>query len=77
MSKRWLVFDIGCIECCQKSQPVGTYDTREEAERAREDYFNDPDGRWGRKGWFGQHDVEIFDLDNIKINDDQWEMEDE
>lgn len=70
MSKRWLVFDIGCIECGEESQPVGTYETREEAEKALNEYYNDPDGHWGRKGWHGQHDVEIFDLDNIELHDE-------
>lgn len=72
MSKRWLVFDVGCIECGEISQPVGTYDTKEEAEQARKEYLNDPDGDWGRESWSGQHSVEIFDLDNVKIGDDPW-----
>jgi len=70
--KRYLVFDIGCIECLQKSQPVGTYDTIEEAKKARDEYYNGGTD-WGRTGWFGQHSVKIYDLENIKINDDQWE----
>lgn len=76
MSKRYLVFDIGCIECCQRSQPVGTYDTLEEAEKSIDEYL-DGGTRWGRTGWFGQHEVKIYDLDNIKINNDQWGREDE
>ena len=60
MSARFLVFDIGCIECGESSDVVGIYETREMAEavkvsRARGDRFgNYFDG--------GQHIVEVFEL---------------
>lgn len=72
MIKRYLVFDVGCIECLQKSQPVGTYDTIEEARIARNEYY-DSGTDWGRTGWSGHHSVKIYDLENIEINDNQWE----
>ena len=64
MSKRWLLFDVGCIECGEESQPIGTYETKEEAEKAREEFLGG--SVWGHPGWGGQHFVEIYDLDNIE-----------
>ncbi len=61
MTRKFLVFDIGCLECCEESRPVGVYDTREDAEQAIEDYMQ-PGTYWGREEWHGEHSVEVFDL---------------
>ena len=59
---KWLVFDVGCIECGEESRPIGVYVTKEEAERIAEEYTND-DTRWGRPEWTGQHYVETYEID--------------
>lgn len=55
--KRWLAFDIGCIECGEESAVIGVYMTRAEAETAcnaqRVAQKND---------WHGQHEMQVFDL---------------
>lgn len=62
----FMVFDIGCIECGEESQPVGFYGTREAAEAAVEEYL-DGGTSWGKTGWHGQHSVQIFAA-NIKLH---------
>lgn len=62
----FLLMDIGCIECGESSTVVGVFDTEEAAQSARLAYL-DPGTRWGKKGWIGQHSVEIFDLD-VQVN---------
>lgn len=62
----YLVFDIGCIECGEESQPVGIFPTQQEAEAAKEAYItHEPNGfgrDWGRPEWGGKHSVEIFEI---------------
>jgi hypothetical protein len=60
---KYLVFDIGCIECGEESSVVGIYNTQEEAEKAKEEYF-EPDTDWGKEEWHGQHHIEIFKLNS-------------
>lgn len=57
-----LAFDIGCIECGQESSVIGLYQTHTEAKRAIVDYA-DPNHRWGREGWTGQHSLEVFPVE--------------
>lgn len=54
MIKRWLVMDIGCIECGVPTYVVGTYDTENEAKAVSE--------ACGGVSYNGQHSVEVFDL---------------
>ena len=60
--KGYLVFDVGCIECGEDSSAVGLYHSEQEAQDAIDGYL-DPNHSWGRDGWFGQHSVEIFEVD--------------
>lgn len=60
--KKYLVFDVGCIECGEDSCVVGVYKTKEEAENAIDGYF-DEGTSWGRTGWHGQHDVGIYPIE--------------
>jgi hypothetical protein len=55
--KRWLAFDIGCIECGEGSAVIGTYDTQEEADAA---CAVAAEGQ--ERNWSGQHSMESFDL---------------
>jgi hypothetical protein len=54
---RWLVFNIGCIECGVSSNVVGTYATKEEAEAVEDICSKDLDWREG-----GQNHFSVFDL---------------
>lgn len=55
-NKRWMVFNIGCIECGVSSDVVGFYETEEEARQVSK-VLNDK-LHW-REG--GQNDFEVFD----------------
>lgn len=57
---KFLVFDVGCIECGESSEVVGIYDERADAEVARSERAGNPGG-----GYFagGQHEVEIFEIE--------------
>lgn len=55
--KKYMVFNVGCIECGVSSDVVGLYDTEEEAQKivaACEDKLH-----WRESG---QNSFEIFDL---------------
>lgn len=58
MRPRWLVFNIGCIECEVSSNVVGLYDTEAEALRVAKICNAALD--WREKG---QNSFEVFDLD--------------
>ena len=55
--KRFLVFNVGCIECGVSSNVVGMYDTQEEADKVAA--ACDKALGW-REG--GQNSFEVFDL---------------
>ena len=59
---KFLVFDIGCLECGEDSQPLGFYDTKKKAETYIDVYLDD-NTAWGRPEWHGQHSVEIFEVE--------------
>ena len=56
-AKRWLVFNIGCIECGVSSNVVGVYATEKEAEAVADACWQELDWREG-----GQNSFEVFDL---------------
>lgn len=60
--KKYLLMDIGCIECGEASEPLGIFETLKEAEAFKEAYLQ-PDSSWGRKEWSGQHSLEIFEVE--------------
>lgn len=55
--KRFMVFNVGCIECGVSSNVVGLYDTQEEADRVAAVCYDKLGGREG-----GQNNFEVFDL---------------
>ena len=55
--KRWLVFDVGCIECGEDSRVIGVFATEEEAAAAAKSAKAEQE-----KNWRGQHSFEVFDL---------------
>jgi len=57
---KFLVFDIGCIECGESSDVVGIYEAREQAERVQKERAEgDANGSYFSGG---QHSVEVFEL---------------
>ena len=58
MTKRYLAFDIGCIECGEPSAVIGTFDTEEEALAAATEAYEIQ-----KANWHGQHGFDVFDLD--------------
>lgn len=59
--KRYLAFDIGCIECGEESNVIGTFDTRRQAIAAA-----NKAAKAQRADWHGQHLFEVFDLEAIE-----------
>ena len=55
---RYLVFNVGCIECGVSSNVVGTYKTKEEAEKVSE--IMSEKLHWREHG---QNSFEVFDLE--------------
>jgi len=59
--KRYLVFDIGCMECGESSQPLALFENEEDADKFANEYIVPKDG-WGRKEWHGEHCIRVYDL---------------
>jgi hypothetical protein len=59
--KYYLAFDIGCIECGERSDPIGVFKTKEEAKAAIQNYCDET--CWGKEGRSGQHSEEIFEVE--------------
>ena len=57
MIKRYMCFNIGCIECGVSSGVVGFYDSMEEAQQVADKLDKHLDWRQG-----GQNNYEVFDL---------------
>lgn len=60
---RYLVFDVGCMECGESSGVVGIYATEDEAKAERAVAME----RWAAD-WHGQHDFLVIDLANPKLS---------
>lgn len=54
---KYLVFDIGCMECGESSQVVGLYPTKEEAEDHAATYY------LVHTDWHGEHRIDVFELE--------------
>lgn len=65
--KKFLAFDVGCIECGEDSSPIGVFDTHMAAEAAIEAYLTgEPNGfgrSWGRPEWKGDHWPQVFEIE--------------
>lgn len=55
--KRWLAFDIGCIECGERSSVIGTFDTNAEAVAAASVAADKQ-----AADWHGDHSFMVYDL---------------
>ena len=61
-SKRWLVFDIGCLECGEDSTALKIFKTKKEAKEFANSYTNN-NTTWGREEWSGQHSIQVFEIE--------------
>lgn len=57
-AKRFLAFDIGCIECGESSRVIGVYFTEAEAQAACTAAEDEQS-----KDWSGQHSMEVFEVE--------------
>jgi hypothetical protein len=65
---KYLVFNIGCIECGVSSNVVGVFATKEQADRYAEKLTEMREYSW-RQG--GQNSYEVFELkDEFYVNDE-------
>ena len=60
MGYKYILVDVGCIECGEPSNIIGTYQFKEHAIAVRDTYRIDGDS-WGRPEWRGQHSLNIFE----------------
>lgn len=64
-NKKYLVVQIGCIECGVDSYPIGIYDNLKEAIEAKE---NHPD-IWESEHGEGYVDIWLIDGNKVKVLD--------
>lgn len=71
-TKKYVVVDIGCIECGEPSTVLGIFNDKKKAESVREKYENIQE-----ENWHGQHYFEIFEVDEEDkvVNDDYYKGE--
>ena len=55
---KYMVFDVGCIECGEPSRIVGFFATISEAKAASDGAKQEQSANWA-----GQHSFEIYDTD--------------
>lgn len=60
-ARRYLVFDVGCIECGEFSEIVGFFATIADAEAA----LRAAQGRQ-RIEWTGQHEFHLYDVETLE-----------
>ncbi len=62
MAKKWVLVDIGCLECFEKSKFLGFYNSEEEARKFWDEYSS-LDHNWGRPEWAGQHTLLVEEVE--------------
>jgi len=66
MNKKWILVDIGCIECGEESKVVGLFNSKEESERYWDEEYTSKvtkGNSWGRREWSGQHHPHIEEIE--------------
>lgn len=58
--KKYMVVQIGCIECGVSSYPIGVYNTLEEAEKV----YRDHPSTWDTEGGDGYVEIWVINEDN-------------
>lgn len=56
--RRYLAFDVGCIECGEPSTVIGVFATEDEANLAAE-----AAGLRQLEDWSGQHSFEVYEIE--------------
>ena len=54
---KYVVIDIGCIECGEVSSVLGIFDNKEKAEDISKKYEDIQEIHWT-----GQHDIQVFEV---------------
>ena len=65
---KYIVVDIGCIECGEASAILGIFDNKERAEEVKEKY-----AIIQGNNWTGQHHFKVFEIkkDNVELYDEK------
>lgn len=58
---RYILIDIGCIECGENSAFLGVFSDKDRAEVARTEAEN-----LQQQNWTGQHSFEIYEWDGVE-----------
>lgn len=63
---KYVVLDIGCIECGEQSAILGIFDDKKKAEKVRDKYSEIQENNWQ-----GQHFFEIVEIkeENVELYD--------
>ena len=69
-NKKYMVVQIGCIECGVSSYQLGVYDTLEEANEAYEKHPS----TWESEGWDGYVAIWVINEDNT-IGSIEWKYQ--
>ena len=62
----WILVDVGCIECGEKSTVIGFFESREKADVYWETQYLESGTPWGRASWGGQHHSLIQEVSDIR-----------
>lgn len=65
---KYVVVDIGCIECCEASAVLGIFDNKNKAKEIMDKYYEIQS-----ENWTGQHSFKIFEVkeENIELYDEK------
>lgn len=65
---KYVVVDIGCIECSEQSSVLGIFTNKKQAEEVQEKY-----SEVQSNNWTGQHYFEIFEVkeENVELYDEE------
>ena len=65
---KYVVVDIGCIECGEQSGVLGIFTDKKEAEKTAKKYKEKQANNWS-----GQHYFEIFEVkeENVEVYDEE------
>ena len=59
---KYVVLDIGCIECRETSTILGIFDNKKKAEEVKNKYC-----KIQSNNWTGQHHFEVIEVENENI----------
>ena len=56
----YVVVDIGCLECMERSNVLGIFTNKDRAIQVCDKYY-----KLQKENWNGDHDFIIFEIDNL------------